>query len=66
MANYLISSTPGSQTGSDIIKRPLPPVDRMTDMCKNITLPQTSFGGGNYVVPCKIMQLFSFALAICD
>ena len=23
-----------------------PPVDRMTDACKNITLPQTSFAGG--------------------
>ena len=28
--------------------RPLPPVDRMTDTpCENITLPQTSFAGGN-------------------
>ena len=25
-----------------------PPVTRMTDRCKNITLPQTSFAGGNY------------------
>ena len=25
----------------------MPPVDRMTDMCKHITLPQTSFVGGN-------------------
>ena len=25
----------------------LPPVNRMTDRCKNITLPQTSFAGGN-------------------
>ena len=24
-----------------------PPVNRMTDTCKNITLPQTSFAGGN-------------------
>ena len=24
-----------------------PPVNRMTNMCKNITLPQTSFAGGN-------------------
>ena len=23
-----------------------PPVNRMTDVCKNITLPQTSFAGG--------------------
>ena len=26
---------------------PPPPVNRMTDRCKNITLPQTSFAGGN-------------------
>ena len=26
---------------------PLSPVDRMTDTCKNITLPQTSFAGGD-------------------
>ena len=25
----------------------LPPVNRMTDRCKNMTLPQTSFAGGN-------------------
>ena len=25
-----------------------PPVDGMTDGCKNITLPQTSFAGGKY------------------
>ena len=25
---------------------PPPPVNRMTDRCKNITLPQTSFAGG--------------------
>ena len=25
---------------------PPPPVDRLTDRCKNITLPQTSFAGG--------------------
>ena len=24
-------------------------VDRMTDACKNITLPQTSFSGGNRI-----------------
>ena len=38
---------PGSQTGSDIIQRTHPsPVNRMTDMCKNITLPQTLFADG--------------------
>ena len=26
----------------------LPPVNRMTNRCKNITLPQTSFAGGKY------------------
>ena len=29
--------------------RPPPPVTRMTDRCKNITLPQTSFAGGKYM-----------------
>ena len=28
--------------------RQTPPVNRMTNRCKNITLPQTSFAGGNY------------------
>ena len=27
--------------------KPTSPVDRMTDTCENITLPQTSFAGGN-------------------
>ena len=27
----------------------LPPVNRMTNRCKNITLPQTSFAGGNNI-----------------
>ena len=34
-----ISGTPGT--------RHPPPVNRMTNRCKNITLPQTSFAGGN-------------------
>ena len=25
-----------------------PPVNRITDWCMNITLPETSFSGGNY------------------
>ena len=29
----------------------LPPVNRMTDRCKNITLPQTSFAGGKKSFP---------------
>ena len=28
-------------------RTPHPPVNRMTDACENITLPQTSFAGGN-------------------
>ena len=28
--------------------RPPSPVNRMTDRCKNITLPQTLFAGGRY------------------
>ena len=39
---------PVSQIGSYIIQGPLPPVDRMTDANKNITLPQASFMGGKY------------------
>ena len=38
---------PGSQTGSDIMQRPLAPMGRITYMCKNITLLQVSFEGGN-------------------
>ena len=30
--------------------RHTPSVDRMTDMCKHITLPQTSFAGGKYII----------------
>ena len=31
----------------------IPPVNRMTHRCKNITLPQTSFAGGNKIYICK-------------
>ena len=38
------------------------PVNRMTDRCKNITLPQTSFAGGNKNYECtnliEIMRLW--------
>ena len=36
---------PWMQTPLDAV--PSPPVDRMTKACKNITLPQSSFAGGN-------------------
>ena len=32
-------------------QRQTPSVNRMTDKCKNITLPQTSFAGLNYSKP---------------
>ena len=33
--------------GGGVPAQVLPSVNRMTDRCKNITLPQTSFAGGN-------------------
>ena len=33
------------------IPPPPPLMNRMTDRCKNITLPQTSFAGGKYSIP---------------
>ena len=38
----------GLPAGGVYLPRYYPPVNRMTDRCKNITLPQTSFAGGNY------------------
>ena len=38
----------------------LPPVNRITDRCKNITLPQTSFAGGNYNFLLNINRHCSF------
>ena len=35
---------------------PHTPLDRMTDRCKNITLPKTSFAGGKNRVQYKIVQ----------
>ena len=34
--------------GGAVSGRETPPVNRMTDRCKSITLPQTSFAGGKY------------------
>ena len=36
------------------VARMLPPVNKMTDACKNITLPQTSFAGGKYDIATSI------------
>ena len=36
---------------------PLPTPDRMADRCKYITLPQTSFAGGNYIYkPAQVLN----------
>ena len=35
------------------------PVNRMTDRCKNITLPQTSFAGGNKSCYLSMMGFFN-------
>ena len=37
--------------GGEYLLRYSPPVNRMTDRCKNITLPQTSFAGGKKYPP---------------
>ena len=39
--------SPRTETPRDPLDRDPAPLDRMTDMSKNITLPQTSFSGGN-------------------
>ena len=38
---------PGRVPGPRAVSGTRPPVNRMTNRCKNITLPQTSFAGGN-------------------
>ena len=40
---------PGPGVVSQHALRHIPPVNRMTNRCKNITLPQTSFASGNNV-----------------
>ena len=59
---------PGSQTGRDIIQRPPTPCDRITGLCKNITLPKTSFVGGNYgktLIPTLYSHIFAVSFFIC-
>ena len=43
-------SVPGGVSHRHPPGQNLPPVDRMTDARKNITLPQTLFAGGNYLI----------------
>ena len=45
-----------------------PPVNRMTNRCKNITLPQTSFADGNnniYVVLMVLVSIHTHRLRLC-
>ena len=42
-----VCPTPGGSAYRGVGQTPLPPVNRMALRCKNITLPQTSFAGGN-------------------
>ena len=49
----------GVPTQGGVPVQVLPPVNRMTDRCQNITLPQTSFAGGN---KCKIRVPFPIRL----
>ena len=43
---------PGGVPSQGVPVQVLPPVNSMTDRCKNITLPQTSFAGGNNCYTC--------------
>ena len=42
----------GAGIHTPLPRRAPPPVERMTDTCRNITLPQTSFAGGKYSDNC--------------
>ena len=42
------------------------PVNRITDRCKNITMPQTSFAGGNNVITLKTVSIFLPTMKNCD
>ena len=51
--------TPGHVTGDACWDREHPVNNRMTDRCKNITLPQTSFEGGNNLEVFKVRDVKS-------
>ena len=42
----------------------LSPVNRMTDSCKNITLPQTSFAGGKYYLAATSLRTVIISLQL--
>ena len=43
-----------------------PPVNRITDRCKNITLPQTSFAGGKNVNVANLESVTGKLNSVCD
>ena len=51
----------GSQSGGSSIRETPSPVNRMTDKCKNTTLPQTSFAGDNNAI---VLQSFNWAATL--
>ena len=58
MARVSLTETPPGQSRDPLwTEIPLdrdPPVNRMTNRCKNITLPQTSFAGGSNSMPQRL------------
>ena len=52
--------------GACMARTPPPtPVDRMTDACKNITLPQTSFAGGKNLYKSSLLRLETSYSNVC-
>ena len=60
---YLLQGVCGGGIPACTAQHRAPPVNRMTDRCKNITLPQTSFGGGN-TTGCQFSKIRKHHLAI--
>ena len=55
-ADLFLDADPPGHVTCDARWKANPPVDRMTDACENITLPQSSFADGNndgYCLTCK-------------
>ena len=52
--------------GACMARTPPPtPVDRMTDACKNITLPQTSSAGGKNLYKSSLLRLETSYSNVC-
>ena len=56
---YLLGGVPTGGVPAQVLP---PPVNRITDTCKNITMPQTSFAGGkNVIVDCvRLVKFVTF------